>query len=84
MCDTARQLGRELAVVFEPLEELFDPANADAMLAELGLRPPPGLSAATALTDALGQAARDANAYVVVGVCEKIPNTLGTMFNTQC
>jgi len=34
-------------------------------------------------TDALGAAARDANAYAVVGVCEKIPNTFGTMFNTQ-
>jgi nitrilase len=34
-------------------------------------------------TDALCAAARDANAYVVVGVCEKVPNTLGTMFNTQ-
>src|ERR1700745_1874543 len=34
------------------------------------------------VTDRLGAAARDANAYVVVGVCEKIPNTLGTMFNT--
>jgi len=34
-------------------------------------------------TDALGAAARAANAYVVVGVCEKIPNTFGTMFNTQ-
>src|SRR5262249_60657427 len=33
--------------------------------------------------DALAAAARDANAYVVVGVCEKIPNTIGTMFNTQ-
>src|SRR6266446_6865752 len=33
--------------------------------------------------DALCAAARDANAYVVIGVCEKIPNTLGTMFNTQ-
>lgn len=28
-------------------------------------------------------AARDANAYVMIGVCEKIPNTIGTMFNTQ-
>jgi len=28
-------------------------------------------------------AAREANAYVVMGVCEKIPNTIGTMFNTQ-
>src|SRR6185437_11034516 len=26
---------------------------------------------------------REANAYVVIGVCEKIPNTLGTLFNTQ-
>ncbi|AMN42993.1 carbon-nitrogen hydrolase family protein [Rhodoplanes sp. Z2-YC6860] len=34
-------------------------------------------------TDALGRAARDANAYVVMGVCEKLPNTTGTMFNTQ-
>src|SRR5215813_5279125 len=31
----------------------------------------------------LSAAARDANAYVVVGVCEKVPNTMGTMFNTQ-
>ena len=34
-------------------------------------------------TDALCAAARDANAYVVVGVCEKLPRTIGTMFNTQ-
>jgi len=34
-------------------------------------------------TEALGAAARDANAYVVIGVCEKIPRTIGTMFNTQ-
>jgi nitrilase len=34
-------------------------------------------------TDALCAATRDANAYVVIGVCEKLPNTLGTMFNTQ-
>jgi aliphatic nitrilase len=34
-------------------------------------------------TDALCAAARDANAYVVIGVCEKMPGTLGTMFNTQ-
>ncbi len=34
-------------------------------------------------TGALGAAARDANAYVVVGVCEKRPNTMGTLFNTQ-
>src|ERR1051326_7964289 len=33
--------------------------------------------------DALAAAARAANAYVVIGVCEKIPNTIGTMFNTQ-
>src|SRR4029450_12946544 len=33
--------------------------------------------------DALGAAARDANAYVGSGVCEKVPNTLGTMFNSQ-
>src|SRR3977135_990686 len=34
-------------------------------------------------TAALSEAARDASAYVVMGVCEKMPNTLGTMFNTQ-
>jgi aliphatic nitrilase len=33
--------------------------------------------------DALRSAAREANAYVVVGVCEKLPNTIGTLFNTQ-
>src|SRR5512139_525202 len=33
--------------------------------------------------DALCGAAREANAYVVMGVCEKVPQTLGTMFNTQ-
>ena len=33
--------------------------------------------------EALCVAARDANAYVVMGVCEKLPQTLGTMFNTQ-
>jgi aliphatic nitrilase len=32
---------------------------------------------------ALSAAARDARAYVAIGVCEKLPNTLGTMFNTQ-
>jgi aliphatic nitrilase len=34
-------------------------------------------------TTALSEAARDAGAYVVMGVCEKMPNTLGTMFNSQ-
>ena len=34
-------------------------------------------------TTALSEAARDASAYVVMGVCEKMPNTLGTMFNSQ-
>ncbi len=33
--------------------------------------------------DALCTAARAANAYVVIGVCEKIANTLGTLFNSQ-
>jgi aliphatic nitrilase len=33
--------------------------------------------------DALCAAACEARAYVVIGVCEKIPNTIGTMFNTQ-
>src|SRR6188472_3804790 len=34
-------------------------------------------------TDALCDAARAAGAYVAIGVCEKLPNTIGTMFNTQ-
>jgi aliphatic nitrilase len=34
-------------------------------------------------TAAIGEAARAAKAYIVMGVCEKIPNTTGTMFNTQ-
>jgi nitrilase len=33
--------------------------------------------------DALCAAAREANSYVVMGVCEKLPQTLGTMFNSQ-
>jgi nitrilase len=33
--------------------------------------------------DALCAAAREAAAYVVIGVCEKLPRTLGTMFNSQ-
>jgi nitrilase len=32
---------------------------------------------------ALCEAARDANAYVIMGVCEKRKNTDGTMYNTQ-
>ena len=32
---------------------------------------------------ALSAAAAAAGAYVVIGVCEKIPKTLGTLFNTQ-
>ena len=34
-------------------------------------------------TAALCAAARDVHAYVVIGVCEKRPNTFGTMYNTQ-
>jgi aliphatic nitrilase len=34
-------------------------------------------------TNALAAAASDARAYVVVGVCERIPNTFGTLFNSQ-
>jgi nitrilase len=33
--------------------------------------------------EALCQAAADANAYVVIGVCEKVPNTTGTLYNSQ-
>lgn len=31
----------------------------------------------------LAQAAKEADSYVTVGVCEKEPNTTGTMYNTQ-
>jgi aliphatic nitrilase len=33
--------------------------------------------------EALQAAARDANAYCVIGVCEKLPGTFGTLFNSQ-
>jgi nitrilase len=33
--------------------------------------------------DTLCAAARAADAYVVIGVCEKLPNTTGTMYNSQ-
>lgn len=33
--------------------------------------------------DALCKAAKDADAYVIMGICEKLPNTTGTMYNTQ-
>lgn len=33
--------------------------------------------------EALCAAAHEAHAYVVIGVCEKLPQTFGTMFNTQ-
>ncbi|MBE3590741.1 MAG: carbon-nitrogen hydrolase family protein [Firmicutes bacterium] len=33
--------------------------------------------------EALCEAARDAGAYVVIGVCEKLPRSTGTMFNSQ-
>jgi len=34
-------------------------------------------------TETLCKAAKDANTYVVIGVCERTPNRLGTLFNTQ-
>jgi nitrilase len=37
----------------------------------------------SAATDRLCQAARHASAYVVMGICEKLSNTLGTMYNSQ-
>jgi aliphatic nitrilase len=33
--------------------------------------------------DLLQRAAAEANAYVVIGVCEKVPNTFGTLYNSQ-
>lgn len=33
--------------------------------------------------EALCEAARDAKAYVIIGICEKLPNTFGTMYNTS-
>ena len=37
----------------------------------------------SAATDALCDAARRANCYVVMGICERRPGTTGTMYNTQ-
>lgn len=34
-------------------------------------------------TDAFCRAAREANAYVVIGMNEKLPNSTGTLYNTQ-
>lgn len=34
-------------------------------------------------TERLGEAAAAAGAYVVMGVCERLPGTLGTLYNTQ-
>lgn len=34
-------------------------------------------------TDALCAAAKEAGVFVIMGVCEKLKNTLGTMYNTQ-
>lgn len=34
-------------------------------------------------TDALCEAAREADAYVVIGMTEKLPNTTGTLYSTQ-
>jgi aliphatic nitrilase len=33
--------------------------------------------------DEICDAAKDANAYVIMGICEKIAGTVGTMYNTQ-
>lgn len=35
------------------------------------------------ITDQLGEAAAEAGAYVIIGVCEKRPQTTGTMYNSQ-
>ncbi|MCC7105201.1 MAG: carbon-nitrogen hydrolase family protein [Chloroflexi bacterium] len=61
----------------------FHPATSDYSLrlaAELFKN---SVEIPSSATDALGQAARAANAYVVIGVCEKLPGTTGTMYNTQ-
>jgi nitrilase len=34
-------------------------------------------------TQQIAEATRDAGAYVVMGLCEKMPHTFGTMFNSQ-
>ena len=53
---TLELLGRELALIFAPLEDRFGADNIEVMLAELGLRPPAGLSVASTLTDVLAKA----------------------------
>lgn len=37
----------------------------------------------SATTNQLGEAARQAGAYVVMGMCERLPGTTGTMYNSQ-
>jgi len=37
----------------------------------------------SAATERLCEAARDARAYVVMGMCERLPGTTGTMYNSQ-
>ena len=37
----------------------------------------------SAATEALCQAAREAGCYVVMGICEKRPGAMGTLYNTQ-
>ncbi len=91
-CDLIREAGRNGAE-FIAFPEGFIPAHpvwyhhhpaTNAVVNELSVElfknsveiPGPEIAA-------LCTAARDAQAYVVMGVCEKLPNTLGTMFNSQ-
>ena len=91
-CDLIREAGRNGAE-FIAFPEGFIPAHpvwyhhhpaTNAVVNELSVELfKNSVEIPGAEIDALCAAARDAHAYVVMGVCEKLPNTLGTMFNSQ-
>lgn len=66
-----------------PVWLLFHPAMSDASFrwgTELFKN---AVEIPSPATDALCEAAREANCYVVMGLCERRPGTTGTMYNTQ-
>lgn len=66
-----------------PLWYQFHPATS-AYCSELAVRLfKNAVEIPSPATDALCASARKANAYVVIGVCERRPGTTGTLFNTQ-
>lgn len=91
-CSLIREAGRNGARVIgfpeafipgHPLWYHFHPATAATsarMATDLFLN---SVEVPSPAVDALAAAARDADAYVVMGICERRPGTSGTMFNSQ-